>query len=48
MAELLVEIARIQSAIDMEGSFSISFAGEEISYRFVSEAGDCTCTFTEV
>ena len=48
MAELLVEIARIQSAIDMEGSFSISFAGEEISYRFVSEAGDCNCTFTEV
>ena len=38
LAELLVEIARIQSAIDMEGSFSISFGGEEIAYHFVSEA----------
>lgn len=48
MAELLVEIARIQSAIDMEGSFSIAFAGEKIAYRFISEAGDCNCRFMEV
>jgi len=48
LAELLVEIARMQSYLDMEGSFSISFAGEQIAYRFVSEAGDAICNFEEI
>lgn len=48
LAELLAEIARMQSYLDMEGSFSISFAGEQIAYRFVSEAGDTGCSFEEV
>lgn len=48
LAELLTEIARMQSYLDMEGSFSISFAGEEIAYRFSSEAGSCNCSFEEI
>lgn len=48
LAELLVEFARMQSYLEMEGNFSISFAGEQISYRFLSEAGNCNCTFEEV
>lgn len=48
LAELLAEFARMQSYLEMEGSFSISFAGEEIAYRFVSEAGDCNCSFEEI
>lgn len=47
MAELLAEIARMQSYLDMEGSFSISFEGEEIAYRFASEAGSTHCNFVE-
>ena len=47
MATLLTEIARMQSYLDMEGSFSISFAGEQIAYRFVSEAGDTRVLFTQ-
>ena len=48
LAELLAEIARMQSYLDMEGSFSISFEGEEIAYRFVSAAGDANCSFEEI
>ncbi len=48
LAELLAEIARMQSYLDMEGSFSISFAGEQMAYRFVSEAGDANCKFEEI
>lgn len=48
LAELLAEIARMQSYLDMEGSFSISFEGEEIAYRFVSEAGDTNVSFTMI
>lgn len=48
LAELLTEIARMQSYLDMEGSFSISFEGEQIAYRFVSEAGSTHCSFEEV
>ena len=48
LAALLSEIARMQSYLDMEGSFSISFAGEQIGYRFVSEAGSTHCSFEEV
>ena len=47
LAELLTEIARMQSYLDMEGSFSISFAGEQIAYRFASEAGDTRVQFTQ-
>ena len=47
MAELLTEIARMQSYLDMEGSFSISFAGEQIAYHFTSEAGSTHCNFEE-
>ena len=47
LAELLTEIARMQSYLDMEGSFSISFAGEQIAYRFVSEAGDARVLYTQ-
>lgn len=47
-AALLAEFARMQSYLEMEGSFSISFEGEEIAYRFVSEAGDSNCGFMEV
>ncbi len=47
MAELLTEFARMQSYADMEGSFAISFEGEEIAYKFVSEAGECVCEFIE-
>lgn len=47
MAELLAEIARMQSYLDMEGSFSISFAGERIAYHFTSEAGSTHCNFEE-
>jgi len=46
LAALLAEIARMQSYLDMEGSFSISFAGEQISYRFTSEAGDTRVLFS--
>ena len=47
LAELLTEIARMQSYLDMEGSFSISFTGEQIAYRFTSEAGSTHCNFEE-
>jgi len=47
LAELLTEIARMQSYLDMEGSFSISFAGEQIAYRFESEAGETRVYFTQ-
>lgn len=47
LAELLSEIARMQSYLDMEGSFSISFEGEQIAYCFVSEAGSTHCSFEE-
>ena len=47
LAELLTEIARMQSYLDMEGSFSISFAGEQIAYRFASEAGDARVLYVE-
>ncbi|MBR5127912.1 MAG: hypothetical protein IKU69_05740 [Roseburia sp.] len=47
LAALLTEIARMQSYLDMEGSFSISFAGEQIGYHFASEAGDTRVVFTE-
>ena len=48
MAELLAEFAHLQSYLEMEGSFSISFEGEEIAYHFISEAGDCNCSFEEI
>lgn len=48
LAELLAEIARMQSYLDMEGSFSISYEGEQIAYRFVSEAGNANCSFEEI
>lgn len=48
LAELLAEFARMHSYLDMEGSFSISFAGEQIAYRFFSEAGESNCCFEEV
>ncbi len=48
LAELLAEIARMQSYLDMEGSFSISFEGEEIAYHFASEAGDANVSFTMI
>jgi len=48
LAELLTEIARMQSYLDMEGSFSISFEGETFAYRFVSEAGSTHCSFEEI
>ena len=47
LAELLTEIGRMQSYLDMEGSFSISFAGEEIAYSFQSEAGESRVYFTQ-
>lgn len=47
LAELLTEIARMQSYLDMEGSFSISYAGEQIAYHFTSEAGSTHCSFDE-
>ena len=47
LAELLTEIARMQSYLDMEGSFSISFEGEQIAYHFSSEAGSTHCSFKE-
>ena len=46
-AELLSEIAHLHSFLDMEGSFSISFEGEEIAYDFRSEPGEGVCTVTE-
>lgn len=45
MAQLLTEFARMHSYMDMEGSFSISFAGEQIAYRFTSESGSVHCDF---
>ena len=48
LAELLTEIARMQSYLDMEGNFSISFEGETIAYHFVSEAGSTHCSFEEM
>ena len=48
MAELLVEFARMQSYLEMEGSFSVSLEGEHIAYRFYSEAGESNCHFEEV
>ena len=47
LAELLSEIARMQSYLDMEGSFSISLGEERIAYRFTSEAGSTHCNFAE-
>lgn len=46
-AEILDGIAHVHSFLDMEGSFSISFEGEEIAYDFRSEPGEGVCTFTE-
>lgn len=46
-AAILDEIAHIHSFMDMEGSFSISFEGEEIAYDFKSEPGEGVCKFNE-
>lgn len=48
LADLLSEIAHHHSYMDMEGSFSIAFEGENIAYHFSSEAGNSMCEFTEL
>lgn len=45
MAELVTEIAQMQSFLDMEGSFSISYAGESLAYAYTSAGGDDGCDF---
>lgn len=47
MAELLDEIAHLHSFLDMEGSFSIEYEGEALSYDFESESGMAVCNYTE-
>ena len=37
----------LDSFMDMEGSFSVSFEGEHIAYDFRSEPGDGMCDFIE-
>lgn len=44
--ELVSEIARLHSFLDMEGSFSISYGDETLAYNFASESGDDGCDFT--
>ena len=45
MAELVTEIAQAHSFLDMEGSFSISYEGESLSYAYTSASGDDGCDF---
>lgn len=45
MAELVTEIANAHSFLDMEGSFSIAYAGESLAYAFTSTSGDDGCDF---
>lgn len=48
MAEVLDMIAQANSYIDMDGSFSLDYAGEKQTYSFKSESGQGLCEFTEV
>lgn len=48
LVELLDEIAHQHSFLDMEGSFSISYEGESLSYSFSSESGSGVCDFQEM
>lgn len=45
--ELLDEIAHLHSFLDMEGSFSIEYEVEALSYTFASESGAAVCDFEE-
>lgn len=45
MAELVTEMAQVQSFLDMEGSFSIAYAGESLAYAYTSVSGDDGCDF---
>ena len=48
LAELLDEIAHLHSFLDMEGSFSVAYEGETLSYAFTSERGEGVCSFQEI
>lgn len=45
MAELVTEMAQVHSFLDMEGSFSIVYAGEALAYSYTSASGDDGCDF---
>ena len=45
MAELVTEMAQVQSFLDMEGSFAIEYEGEAIAYSYTSVSGDDGCDF---
>ncbi len=47
LAQVLDAIAAANSYMDMEGSFSWSFDGEEKRYRFCSESGQDFCEIME-
>lgn len=47
MAEIVDQIAHVNSFLDMEGSFSIEYLGEKIAYDFTSESGAGLCEFVE-
>lgn len=48
MAGLVTEIAQAHSFLEMEGSFSISYKGETVSYAYTSWGGDDGCDFCEI
>ena len=48
MAELVTELAQAHSFLDMEGSFSIHYRGEALSYAFTSTSGDDGCDFQAI
>lgn len=48
LAEILSEIAQVQSYVDMEGSFCVSYNGRTESYEFASESGNAYCDFKEI
>lgn len=48
MAGLVTEIAQAHSFLELEGSFSISYKGETLSYAYTSAGGDDGCDFKEL
>lgn len=45
MVELVSELARMHSFLDMEGSFSIVHGEESLAYTYTSVGGDAGCDF---
>lgn len=48
MVELLSELARMHSFLDMEGSFSVKYGEKSLAYSYTSAGGDDGCDFQPI